>query len=91
MRVIIGAVVFVACVTLYLIGYRVTPPPNGVGTPPATETTTACPPPDTPEPTAIPTVGTRGGGAAAGAPARGWPCPGVTPTITITAVPPDQQ
>jgi hypothetical protein len=91
LRIIIGLIVFIALWTLYLFGYRVTPPPDRPPAPLAPTSAGCPPPPDTPAPTVFPTVGTHGGGGAAGAPARGWPCPAVTSTFTVTAVPPDQQ
>ncbi|MEV6878630.1 hypothetical protein [Amycolatopsis sp. NPDC051128] len=81
-------IVFVALCVLYLVGYRVTPPP----TPPApVSSTDTCPRPNVVGPTT--TVGSPpvGGGAGLVArPARGEPCPAVTATMTVTAVPADQ-
>ncbi|MGW4520131.1 hypothetical protein [Amycolatopsis sp. NPDC004378] len=86
MRIIIGLIVFVALWMLYLIGYRVTAPPDPVAPAPSTST---CPPTTTSAPSATATP--SGGGAAVVArPARGWPCPAVTATMTVTAVPADQ-
>lgn len=88
MRIIIGLIVFIACWVLYLIGYRVAPPPDPA---PLAPTTSTCPPPaDTPGPATTTATPPAGGGAGPVArPARGWPCPAVISTMTITAVPPD--
>ncbi|WP_410640686.1 hypothetical protein [Amycolatopsis sp. lyj-346] len=87
MRIIIGLIVFVALWTLYLIGYRVTAPPDPAPLAPGTST---CPPP--PETTASTTAATQSGGGAGmvARPMRGWSCPAVTSTMTVTAVPAHQ-
>jgi hypothetical protein len=86
LRIIIGLIVFVALCMLYLFGYRVTAPPDPA--PLAPSSSTCPPPPDTPAPT---TTAPSGGGAGVVArPVRGWPCPAVISTMTITAVPADQ-
>ncbi len=86
MRIIIGLIVFVALWTLYLIGYRVTAPPDPAPLAPGTST---CPPPATPAPSTT-TTPSGGGAGVVARPARGWPCPAVTATMTVTAVPADQ-
>lgn len=82
MRIIIGLIAFIVCWALFAIGYRVTPPPDPA---PITET---CPPPGTPHPTTVGPAPAGGGTASAGHPVRGWPCPAVTSTMTVTEVPP---
>lgn len=86
MRILIGLLVFIALWTLFAIGYRITPPPDPAPWAPITGT---CPPPDTPGPTATAAPATAGGSGPVGHPARGWPCPAVTSTLTVTAVPGD--
>ncbi|MEU0794714.1 hypothetical protein ABZ342_32025 [Amycolatopsis sp. NPDC005961] len=86
MRIIIGLIVFITLWVLYLIGYRVTAPPDPAPLAPSTST---CPPPTTLAPTATATPSGGGAGMVAH-PTRGWPCPAVTSTMTVTAVPADQ-
>ncbi|HEY3480741.1 MAG TPA: hypothetical protein VGL02_17745 [Streptomyces sp.] len=88
MRIIIGLVVFIALWTLFAIGYRVTPPPDPA--PPAPVTGTCIPTSDTTGPTTTAAPATGGGSGLAAHPGRGWPCPAVTSTLTVTAVSADR-
>lgn len=83
MRIIIGLVVFIALWTLFAIGYRITPPDP---VPPVPTTGTCPPPPESPGPTTTAAPVTGGGSGPVARPVRGWPCPAVTSTITVTAV-----
>jgi hypothetical protein len=76
-RIIIGAVVFVALVVLFLTGGRISAP--AVIPPPAPVESTSCPLPTTPEQTPPPavTATVTAGGARAVWLQRGAPCPGV--------------
>ncbi|WP_158633110.1 hypothetical protein [Amycolatopsis sp. WAC 01376] len=84
-RIIIGLVVFIALWMLFALGYTVTPPQVR---PPAPATSAPCPAP-TPRPTRSTAAAPTGEGdtAADARPARGAPCPPVTTTLTVTAVP----
>ncbi|MEV6644560.1 hypothetical protein [Amycolatopsis sp. NPDC051371] len=87
MRIIIGLIVFIALWVLFAMGgYRDIPSLDH----PAPATSTCPPPPDTPGTATTAAPAPAGGGAGlVGRPGRGWPCPAVISTMTITAVPPD--